>query len=74
MSATLSAASAGQFEVGGDFTINRFGFGAMRLTGKSIWGDPEDLAAARDTLARLPSLASISSTLPIPTARLSARI
>ena len=53
MSATLSAARAGQFKVGGDFTINRFGFGAMRLTGKSIWGDPEDLAAARATLARL---------------------
>ncbi len=56
MSATLSAARAGQFKVGGDFTINRFGFGAMRLTGKSIWGDPEDLAAARATLARLPEL------------------
>jgi pyridoxine 4-dehydrogenase len=56
MSATLPAARAGQFKVGGDFTINRFGFGAMRLTGKSIWGDPEDLAAARATLARLPEL------------------
>ncbi len=56
MSATLSAARAGQFKVGGDFTINRFGFGAMRLTGKSIWGDPLDIAAARATLARLPEL------------------
>jgi aryl-alcohol dehydrogenase-like predicted oxidoreductase len=56
MSATLSAARAGQFKVGGDFTINRFGFGAMRLTGKSIWGDPQDPAAARATLARLPEL------------------
>lgn len=47
-----SAAAAGQFAVG-DFTINRLGFGAMRLTGDGIWGDPADLDAARATLARL---------------------
>jgi pyridoxine 4-dehydrogenase len=56
MSAELSAASAGQFEIGGDFTVNRFGFGAMRLTGKSIWGDPADPVAARETLRLLPEL------------------
>ena len=47
MGIEVSAASAGQIEIGGDFTVNRFGFGAMRLTGKSIWGDPVDPAAAR---------------------------
>lgn len=56
MSAELSAASAGQFKIGGDFTVNRFGFGAMRLTGKSIWGEPANPAAARETLRLLPEL------------------
>lgn len=56
MGIEVSAASAGQIEIGGDFTVNRFGFGAMRLTGKSIWGDPVDPAAARETLRLLPKL------------------
>ena len=37
-----TAASAGQFTIGGDITVNRLGFGAMRLTGKGIWGEPAD--------------------------------
>jgi hypothetical protein len=40
MSAEMSAASAGQFTIGGNLTVNRLGFGAMRLTGKDVWGDP----------------------------------
>jgi len=56
MSQKVSAAGAGQFQIGGDFTVNRFGFGAMRLAGKSIWGDPADPAAARETLRLLPEL------------------
>jgi pyridoxine 4-dehydrogenase len=56
MSATISAAASGQFKIGGDLTVNRLGFGAMRITGKGIWGDPADLAAARATLQRLPEL------------------
>jgi pyridoxine 4-dehydrogenase len=52
---TPSAAAAGQFEIG-DVTVNRLGFGAMRLTGKGIWGPPEDLNAARETLERLGDL------------------
>ncbi len=36
------AAAAGQFTIGGDLTVNRMGFGAMRLTGEGIWGDPAD--------------------------------
>jgi aryl-alcohol dehydrogenase-like predicted oxidoreductase len=53
MSNMTSAAGAGQFKVGGDIEINRLGFGAMRLTGPGIWGDPEDGRAARDTLRNL---------------------
>jgi pyridoxine 4-dehydrogenase len=49
---TPSAAAAGQFTVG-DITVNRLGFGTMRLTGEGIWGEPADPDAARATLARL---------------------
>ena len=55
MSATagmLSAANAGTFTLGGDLTVNRLGFGAMRITGKGIWGPPADRAAALATLRR----------------------
>jgi pyridoxine 4-dehydrogenase len=55
MTKTLAAAS-GQFQIGGDITINRLCFGAMRITGKDIWGDPEDPKAARETLRRLPEI------------------
>ncbi len=51
MSTHPTAAASGQFKVGGDIPINRLGFGAMRITGKGIWGDPEDLPAARATFA-----------------------
>jgi aryl-alcohol dehydrogenase-like predicted oxidoreductase len=50
------AAASGQFKIGGDIAINRLGFGAMRITGRGIWGEPEDSAAARDTLKALPHL------------------
>ncbi len=48
-----SAAAAGQFTIGGDVTVNRLGFGAMRLTGPGIWGDPANPQAARETLRAL---------------------
>jgi pyridoxine 4-dehydrogenase len=56
MSQSVSASASGQFKIGGDITVNRLGFGAMRITGKGIWGDPSDPAAARATLKRLPEL------------------
>jgi hypothetical protein len=34
---------SGIFKIGGDMPIHRLGFGAMHLTGKGIWGEPEDL-------------------------------
>jgi pyridoxine 4-dehydrogenase len=49
---TVSAATAGTFTIGGDLTINRMGYGAMRITGPGIWGAPRDRTAARETLRR----------------------
>jgi pyridoxine 4-dehydrogenase len=46
----LPAAEAGTLTLGGDVTVNRMGFGAMRITGKGIWGPPEDRAGAIATL------------------------
>jgi len=56
MSTSISSAASGQFTIGGDLTVNRLGFGAMRVTGEGIWGDPADPAAARATLKRVPEL------------------
>jgi aryl-alcohol dehydrogenase-like predicted oxidoreductase len=36
------AQASGTFTFGGDLTVNRLGFGAMRLTGKGVWGPPDD--------------------------------
>jgi aryl-alcohol dehydrogenase-like predicted oxidoreductase len=51
-----TAAAAGPFKVGGDIQVNRLGFGAMRVTGASVWGPPTDRAEALRTLRRLPAL------------------
>ncbi|TAL83536.1 MAG: aldo/keto reductase [Candidimonas sp.] len=51
-----SATASGKFQIGDDLTINRLGFGAMRITGKGIWGEPSDRAEAVRTLRRLPEL------------------
>ncbi len=40
------------FKLGGEFTVERLGFGAMRLTGKGIWGEPADRAEAKRVLKR----------------------
>ena len=39
--------------IGGDLTVNRLGFGAMRVTGRGIWGNPPDRAAAIALLRRV---------------------
>ena len=49
---TLSAATAGTVTIGGDLTVNRMGYGAMRITGPGVWGPPADKAAAIATLRR----------------------
>jgi pyridoxine 4-dehydrogenase len=50
--ASHPAAQSGTVTFGGDLTVNRMGFGAMRITGKGIWGPPEDRAGAIATLRR----------------------
>src|SRR5215472_3460449 len=52
----VPAAAAGTLTIGGDLTVNRLGFGAMRLTGPGIWGEPEDRPEALRTLNRVPEL------------------
>jgi pyridoxine 4-dehydrogenase len=52
MSAQPSAASAGTITIGGDLTVNRMGFGAMRITGQGVWGDPADRKQAQEALRR----------------------
>jgi pyridoxine 4-dehydrogenase len=53
---TPDAALSGTFAIGGDLIVNRLGFGAMRITGPGIWGEPEDPEEARRTLRRVPEL------------------
>src|SRR6202050_4309242 len=48
----VSAAAAGSITLGGDLTVNRMGYGAMRITGKGIWGPPADKASSLATLRR----------------------
>jgi pyridoxine 4-dehydrogenase len=52
---SIDARASGQFRIG-DVTINRLGYGAMRLTGPGIWGPPSDRKAALATLRRLPEV------------------
>ena len=52
----LDASLSGRFAIGGDLEVNRLGFGAMRITGKGIWGPPEDRDEAIRVLKRLPEL------------------
>ncbi len=53
MSTSLTySAAAGTLTLGGDMPVNRLGFGAMRLTGAGIWGEPSDPAEARRVLQR----------------------
>src|SRR5215467_9990190 len=50
------ATAAGTISLGGDLTVNRLGFGAMRITGRGIWGEPPDPDEARAVLRRVVSL------------------
>ncbi|SRR5579862_1081393 len=52
MTTHLSVSASGSFTLGGDLTVHRLGFGAMRLTGEGVWGDPKDPAEARRVLRR----------------------
>ncbi|MDP8969524.1 MAG: aldo/keto reductase [Actinomycetota bacterium] len=52
----LTADGAGTFALGGELQVRRLGFGAMRVTGEGIWGDPPDPDAARALLRRVVEL------------------
>ena len=56
MTVPANAAAAGTIEIGGDMVVHRMGFGAMRITGPGIIGDPPDLDQARATLRRVVEL------------------
>ena len=56
MTSPASAAAAGTVEIGGDLVVRRMGFGAMRITGNGIWGEPPDRERARATLRRVVDL------------------
>jgi aryl-alcohol dehydrogenase-like predicted oxidoreductase len=49
---TPNAAAAGTIDLGGDLTVNRLGYGAMRITGDGIWGEPKSRDVAKDVLRR----------------------
>lgn len=53
MAAPRAGQAAGTIDIGGDLTVTRLGFGAMRITGKGIWGDPPDREEAKRVLRRV---------------------
>jgi aryl-alcohol dehydrogenase-like predicted oxidoreductase len=52
----ITATAAGTFAIGGELVVNRMGYGAMRVTGEGIWGEPDDIDAAKAVLKRVPEL------------------
>ena len=53
---TISASEAGTITLGERLTVNRLGFGAMRITGPGVWGPPKDRVAALQLLKRVVEL------------------
>jgi len=56
MASQAGATAAGSIEIGGDLVVRRLGFGAMRITGRGIWGEPPDEGRAKATLRRVVDL------------------
>ena len=56
MTTTIDASKSGTFKIGGTLEVVRLGFGAMRVTGDGIWGNPVNPLEARATLKRVPEL------------------
>ncbi len=52
MTTKINASASGNFRLGGDLEIHRLGFGAMRITGEGIWGEPKDASQAKKVLRR----------------------
>lgn len=57
------------FDIGGEDTVHRLGYGAMRLTGEEIIGPPDDEEEAKRSSTGRPNSAWTSSILPTPTGR-----
>jgi len=55
-SLSANAAASGSFSLGGDLPVHRLGFGAMRITGKGIWGEPKNRDEAKRLLRRVVEL------------------
>ncbi|NJK45459.1 MAG: aldo/keto reductase [Pleurocapsa sp. SU_196_0] len=53
---TTNARNGGSYKIGGQLEVARLGFGAMRVTGDGIWGEPKDPTEAMRTLKRVPEL------------------
>ena len=49
---TVDAAASGTFAIGGDLKVNRLGFGAMRIVGEGVWGEPKDAENSKRVLRR----------------------
>jgi pyridoxine 4-dehydrogenase len=52
MTTTSTASKSGTFDIGGDLTVNRLGYGTMQLTGEGVWGEPDDRDEAIRVLRR----------------------
>jgi pyridoxine 4-dehydrogenase len=52
----VTTTANGTFALGGDLEVRRLGFGAMRITGKGVWGPPEDPEEAERVLQRVVEL------------------
>ncbi|GGG66497.1 aldo/keto reductase [Edaphobacter dinghuensis] len=50
--ANVNAAASGTFAIGGDLSVHRLGYGAMRITGDGVWGEPKDVEGAKKVLRR----------------------
>ena len=66
----IDATLSGTFRLGGDLPVHRLGFGAMRITGKGIWGPPADRTEALACFEGASNWAPRSSTLPSRTDRM----
>jgi len=53
---TPTAAASGTFAIGGDLPVHRLGYGAMQITGRGVWGMPDDPEECTRVLRRLPEL------------------
>jgi aryl-alcohol dehydrogenase-like predicted oxidoreductase len=54
--AAIDATASGTFDLGGDLTVHRLGFGAMRITGQGVWGEPRNPEESIKVLRRLPDI------------------